>query len=132
VDGRTNTFFNNDNVPIQLKTESYPLPILFRFGLAYELVLNSKTSVQLASNVNHPSDDVETIDLGIEAKMLNAVYLRAGYHSLFADYAADGLTLGAGLKYKILGSATITVDYAWSDWTILSSVNRFTIGISAF
>ena len=137
IDGRKDKYFNNDNVAIQLATETYPLPLLFRFGVAYEWEFSPQNSVLIASNINHPSNDVETVDLGMEAKVLNYFYLRAGYHSLFPDFhslssdnAADGLTLGAGLNYKLHGIARLTVDYAWSDWTILSSVNRFTIGIS--
>ncbi len=132
IDGRKDKYYNNDNVAIQLATETYPLPLLFRFGLAYTLDFNSYNSLLLATNVNHPSNDVETLDVGMEAKLLKLFYLRAGYHSLFADYAADGLTLGAGFAYKILGTATLTLDYAWSDWSVLASVNRYTIGISAF
>lgn len=132
VDGRKDIYFNNDNIAIQLATEKYPLPLLFRFGIAYEWQLNAKNSLLFAGNMNHPSNDVQTVDLGIEAKLFNITYLRAGYRSLFADYAADGLTLGAGLKYKILGAATITFDYAWTDWSVLSHVNRFTIGISGY
>jgi len=131
VDGRTDDYFNINNVPIQLKTEKYPLPVLFRFGLAYELELGKKNSIQSSLNFNHPSNNVETVDIGIEVKLMKAYYLRAGYHSLGADYAADGLTLGGGLKYRIFHSMNLTVDYAWSDWTILSSVSRLTIGISS-
>jgi opacity protein-like surface antigen len=130
IDGRKDQEYNNDNVPVQLATEDYSLPLLFRFGMAYLLAINPSTSIQFGGNLNHPSNDVETVDLGIEGRILNSVYLRAGYHSIFADYAADGLTLGGGLKYKVLGAMTFTFDYAWSDWTILSSVHRFTIGIS--
>lgn len=132
IDGRKDEYFNNDNVAIHLATEKYPLPLLFRFGIAYELMFNEKNSLLFASNFNSPSNDVETLDLGLEAKLLNVAYLRAGYRSLFADYAADGLTLGAGLRYKILGAAVISVDYSWTDWSILSYVNRFTIGISGY
>jgi len=132
ADGRQNTFFNNERVPVQLKTESYSLPLLFRVALAYEQEFDSRNSLVIAANVNHPSHDVESVDLGVEARTFNSVFLRAGYHSLFASEAADGLTLGAGIRYKVLGSATITIDYAWSDWTILDSVNRFTVGISAY
>lgn len=132
IDGRKDKYYNNDNVAIQMATETYPLPLLFRFGMAYNLEFNPQNSLLFATNVNHPSNDVETMDVGLEAKFLNGFFLRAGYHSLFADYAADGLTLGAGFAYKILNSATLTFDYAWSDWTVLASVNRFTIGISAF
>lgn len=131
-DGRKDKYYNNDNIAVNLATETYPLPLLFRFGISYTLNFNAQNSLVVASNINHPSNDVETVDLGMETKLMNIFFLRAGYHSLFADYAADGLTLGAGFAYKILGMATITFDYAWSDWTVLASVNRFTIGISAF
>lgn len=131
IDGRKDKYYNNDNVAIQLATETYPLPLLFRFGMAYELPLNASNSLLLASGVNHPSNDVESLDLGIEAKVMNMIYLRAGYHSISREYSANGLSLGAGMKYRILGVATVTLDYAWSDWTVLSSVNRFTLGISS-
>jgi len=132
VDGRRDKYFNNDNIAIQMATETYSLPLLFRFGMAYEWEYDNNNSVLFAGNINHPSNDVETVDLGCEVKLLNAAYLRAGYHSLFNDEAANGLTLGAGLRYSLAGAATISLDYAWSDWTVLSSVNRFTLGISAF
>lgn len=131
VDGRQDDYFNVDNIPIQLKTENYPLPVLFRFGLAYELEMGANNSLQTALNFNHPSNNVETIDLGIEAKLMKSYYLRAGYHSLGADYAADGLTLGCGLKYRLYNAMAVTVDYSYSDWTILSTVSRITIGISS-
>lgn len=132
VDGRKDQYFNNDNIAIHWATEEYPLPLLFRFGLAYEWNFDVNNSLLIAGNMNHPSNDVQTVDLGMEAKLLNYAYLRAGYHSLFADYAADGLTFGGGLKYKILGAATLNFDYSWSDWTVLSSVNRFSVGISGY
>jgi len=132
VDGRKETYFNNDNVPIMLATEDYPLPLLFRFGLSYNLEFGPNSSLLLASNVNHPSNDDESADIGAELKLLNVAFLRAGYHSLFNETAVNGLTLGAGLNYKIKGFAAVTLDYAWSDWTILASVHRFTVGISAY
>ncbi len=132
VDGRRDTYFNNDNLAIQWATEKYPLPMLFRFGMAYEWMMSKKNSLLFAATLNHPSNNVETVDVGMEAKLFDVGYLRAGYRSLFADYAADGLTLGAGLRYKVLGAAVLTFDYSWSDWTVLASVNRFTVGISGY
>jgi len=132
IDGRKPIFLNNDNVPINLATETYALPLLFRFGIAYELDLDESNSITMASNLNHPSNNVETVDLGLEAKVFDSFYLRGGYQSLFSDTAENGLTFGGGINYKILDVATITVDYSWSDWGVLSSVNRFSIGISAY
>ncbi len=132
VDGRRDKYFNNNNVAINYATQTFALPMLFRFGVAYEQKLSEKSSFIFAGNVNHPSNDVETLDLGFEARVYNMVFIRAGYRSLFSNAAADGLTFGGGINYKVLGSASITVDYAWADWGILSNVNRFTVGISAY
>ncbi len=132
VDGRKPIFLNNDNVPINLATETYPLPLLFRFGIAYKYYLSENNSLTVATNLNHPSNNVETVDFGFEANIFNSFYLRAGYQSLFADAAENGLTLGAGINYKVLDIATFVVDYSWSDWGVLSSVNRFSIGISGY
>ncbi|NOY61068.1 MAG: UPF0164 family protein [Calditrichaeota bacterium] len=131
-DGRRDIFFNNDQVPVNLETEKYPLPLLFRFGLAYDWEFNQNNILTISSDLNHPSSSTESINLGMEFKTMNAFYLRAGYQSLFERGATNGLTLGGGLKYKVLGQSTITVDYSWSDWSILDSVNRFTVGISAY
>ncbi len=130
IDGRKDTYYNNDNVAIQLATEAYPLPLLFRFGIAYTWQLTSRNSLLVASNINHPSNNVETVDVGAELNLLDLGFLRAGYQSLFDDKSVSGLSLGAGLKYRVLGSATLTFDYAWTDWTVLASTNRFTVGIS--
>ena len=131
VDGRKDEYYNNDNMPIQLATEEYPLPILFRFGLAYRMDLNADYSLQVAGSMNHPSNDKESVDLGVELNIYDAVYLRAGYRSLFGDQTEDGLTLGGGLAYTFIDVVTLKVDYAWSDWNVLASVNRFTLGVEA-
>jgi hypothetical protein len=57
IDGRKDIFFNNDNVAIEYGTEDYPLPMLFRFGVAYQVGLSENYAIQFASNVNHPSND---------------------------------------------------------------------------
>lgn len=132
IDGRKPIFLNNDNVPINLATETYGLPLLFRFGIAYKYDLSDMNSITLATNLNHPNNNVETVDLGAEAKIFDLFYLRGGYQSLFSTNAENGLTLGAGINYKVLDVATFTIDYSWSDWGVLSSVNRFSIGISAY
>jgi hypothetical protein len=131
VDGRKDIYFNNDNVAIQLATEKYDLPFLFRFGLSYEWMLGTNNSLLFASDMNHPSNDVQSVDVGMEAKIMNTLFLRGGYHSLFNNSAEVGLSLGAGLQYTFGSAATVTFDYTWTDWSLLSTVNRFTIGLSA-
>ena len=79
VDGRRDIYFNNDNIAIHWATEEYSLPLLFRFGMAYEWKWDAQNSLLLAGNLNHPANDVQTLDLGIEARLVNNAYLRAGY-----------------------------------------------------
>lgn len=132
IDGRRPIFQNNDNVPTNIATETYALPLFFRFGIAYQYDLDENNAFTIGTNLNHPSNNIETVDLGFEAKIFNSFYLRGGYQSLFSDTAENGLTLGAGINYKILDMATFIVDYSWSDWGVLASVDRFSIGISAY
>lgn len=132
ADGRRDVYFNNDQVVVSYKTEKFPLPLIFRFGMAYRLNFDDRNALIFSGDLIHPSHNVESMNLGLEFKTMNIFFLRAGYQSLFENDAISGLTLGGGLNYRILGHSTITIDYAWSDWTIFESVNRFTIGITAF
>ena len=91
-----------------------------------------RTVSMYQSAIELDPDNVETLDLGLEAKFFDSFYLRGGYQSLFNETAENGLTLGAGINYKILDIATFTIDYSYSDWGVLSYVNRFSIGISAY
>ncbi len=132
ADGRRDVYFNNDQVVVSYKTEKFPLPLIFRFGMAYRLNFDSRNSLIISSDLIHPSHNVESMNLGLELKTMNIFFLRAGYQSLFEKDAISGLTLGGGLNYRVLGHSTITIDYAWSDWTLFDSVSRFTIGMMAF
>lgn len=132
ADGRRDIYFNNDQVVVSYKTEKFPLPLIFRFGMAYRLNFGNRNSLIFGGDLIHPSHNVESMNLGLELKTMNIFFLRAGYQSLFEKDAISGLTLGGGLFYQILGHSSITIDYAWSDWTLFDSVNRFTIGIVTF
>jgi hypothetical protein len=131
-DGRRDVYYNNDQVVVSYKTEKYPLPLIFRFGMAYQLNFDNRNSLIFSGDLIHPSHNVESMNLGLELKTMNIFFLRAGYQSLFEKDAINGLAFGGGLRYQVLGHSTITSDYAWSDWTLFDSVNRFTIGIAAF
>lgn len=131
VDGRLPIDLNRLNVPVSIETETYPLPLLFRFGIAYKYQIDERNSITVASNLNHPSNNKESIDLGIEVEVFNSFYLRSGYQSLGLESAENGLTLGCGISYKFFDFSRVTFDYSWSEWGVLGAINRFTIGLSA-
>jgi hypothetical protein len=120
---------NYDRVPVDLKTGSYPLPLLFRVGISYENTLGAFGNVLLSMDVNHPSNATESINFGIEYGYGNMFYLRGGYQNLFERDSINGMTFGGGINIYKLGSMGLRIDYAWSDWGILENAQRFSVGV---
>ena len=117
-------------VPVTYKTGGYPLPLLFRFGLSYEQPLGVFGSMILATDLNHPSNSTESINLGIEYSYAGVFFLRAGYENLYEQDAINGLTLGGGVDYLMPGEIGFRVDYAFSDWGPFESAHRFSLGLT--
>lgn len=117
-------------VPVTYKTNGFPLPLLFRFGLSYEQLLGSFGTVILATDLNHPSNSTESINLGIEYSHAGIFFLRAGYESIYEQDAINGLTLGGGVDYLMPGEIGFRVDYAFSDWGPFESAHRFSLGLT--
>lgn len=123
------TLANFDRVPVNYKVSAYSLPLLFRVGLAYTRNLGAFGSITLAGDVNHPSNATESINLGAEYGFANMFYLRAGYENLYERDHQNGLTFGGGVEYFRRGLMGFRVDYSWSDWGILDSTQRFSLGL---
>jgi hypothetical protein len=121
---------NVDRVPATLKTDTYPLPILFRAGISYEFQMLEFTSVLLSTDLLHPTNTTESVNVGIELGFREVVFLRAGYENLFESEAENGLTLGAGVDIYLSNNFGVRADYAYGDWGLLDSVSRFSIGFA--
>ncbi|MEN8191639.1 MAG: PorV/PorQ family protein [Bacteroidota bacterium] len=118
-----------DKVPVNYETDSFGLPMLFRFGLSYEIhipLIYSK--LLIATDLLKPNNSEESINVGFEYVVFDMVALRAGYKSLFLDEGTGGLSLGGGI---IIASSSINleVDYAYIDLGLLSSVHNFGINL---
>ncbi len=122
--------YGNDAINVNYETDSFSLPLKFRFGASYKINLSSAHSLLIVSDVIHPSNNSESVNLGCEYAAFNTFQLRAGYESLFERDSISGLSLGAGLHYKLQGAMTILFDYGWVDWGPFSSVNRFSLGMA--
>ena len=117
-----------DNIPVTYDTDAYPLPQIFRFGLAYEFDFqdfNSTTAVDLM----HPTGSTENVNLGTELGFKNLFFVRAGYQNMFEKDHINGLTLGMGIQYMLNTKETFAFDYALSDWGILGKAHRISMSI---
>lgn len=103
--------------------QSFSPPTMFRIGFAldpYEDEINKlTTSIQL----NHPNDNSENFVIGAEYAYDNLFFLRGGYKF---NVDEQNFSFGSGVSLP-LSIAVVTVDYAFSNFTKLGSVHRFSL-----
>jgi len=135
-----------------LSTSSWTLPVLFRVGVALDLVAQGSNHLTVLSEFTQPNNTKPGAGAGFEWAMQNigqrgfSVAARGSY-TLQPDnqvndlvigiptkessgtFTADGLSLGGGLEYA-RGQTRLGFDYAWKSLGTLGSVNflSFSIG----
>lgn len=124
-----------------LKTENYPLPLIFRIGLSTQLLgaegqiaRSEKSMMTVAVDAFDPNDALLRSNVGIEYIWNNILSLRAGYRGIsveedaFDSYNTASYTFGGGLKYDF-NFGRVVFDYAFTDFKILGTGHMFTIAL---
>ena len=120
---------------VRYAVESYPVPLLFRVGIAADLVGPNAllvdgtpdNQVRAAFDIFHPNDYAQQVHFGLEYEFASVLSLRGGYKY---NYDADGLTLGGGLRYGI-GDLGFAIDYSYGAMgTYLGNVQRFSMTVA--
>ena len=113
--------------PMNLKTESWPLPLLFHFGLKarlvdaeHALILHPDHLVILVVGADHLNDNRERIDSGFEYGYRNMFFVRTGYRF---NTDTEGLTMGCGFRFHTRNQARIELDYSWRAFGDLGDVS---------
>jgi hypothetical protein len=119
------SYGDNSALPANQFTDDFPVPILFRVGLAYPRRLSDSSRLLLSADAFHPSDNTEGINLGWEWMWKDAFALRAGYQNVFQKDSELGLTAGVGLQGG-LGPRHFLFDYAWAYHLHLQETHRLT------
>jgi hypothetical protein len=123
----------NFGADVKYAKESSPVPLLFRFGIAANilgadaLLMPSEGDNRLgvAFDLFQPNDYTQQAHLGVEYEYAGAFALRAGYKF---NYDYEGFTVGGGVK-QALGGARFSLDYSYgSIGTYLGSVQRISLG----
>jgi len=122
---------SNERIPFNVELDSWNLPLLFQFGVSTDLLRNENQRLTISMDVLHPSDDYESMNIGVEFALNEFVFLRGGHHALFLDNVDGGLSFGAGIKAKMLFSdAVIKADYAFREMGRLENVHVFSFGVT--
>lgn len=120
---------SNDQLNVRLDTDTYSLPLYFRFGLGYEREVGDMHRFVLATDLLHPSDNSEAINLGGEYTFLNTLSLRGGLVSLFEEDRVGGTSFGVGVQRRLLGGIRLAADYTYAQWGVLNDTHRLTISL---
>jgi len=118
---------NNDRIMGVLLTDEWPLPLNMQFGLAYDVFQSNLGRLTMAVDAFHPINNTESLNAGVEYSFLNIVTARIGYKAIGQEDTEEGLTLGAGLRYRLFGQSVIKIDYAYADFGRLKEIDRYTI-----
>ncbi len=115
------------NTSVEL--DEYSLPLIFRVGVAADLVKSDMFRFTLGLDAVHPNDHTEYINVGGEFGWSEILFVRGGYKSIFEKDTEQGLTLGVGFHYKISNSFKLLFDYAYQDFGRLESVHYLAVGV---
>lgn len=116
---------DNSALPADQYTDEFTVPVMFRVGVGYPVRLNETNRILLAADAYHPNDDAESMSIGGEWTLKDALSLRIGYQNLFLGDAEMGTTLGAGFQGRV-ADYRFRFDYAWADFGRLQEAHRFT------
>lgn len=122
----------NFGANVQYALESNPAPLLFRWGVAADLIGkdalvadDANSRIGVAFDLFQPNDYDQQEHVGIEYEYAGILALRAGYKF---NYDYEGLTVGGGVKQSF-DSILFSLDYSYgSVGTYLGNVHRISLG----
>lgn len=120
---------NNDRIFSELATDSWPLPLIFQFGVAFDMLSDEFHRLTVETDAVHPVNNKESVHAGLEYSIKNNYFVRTGYRNLFLPNSEEGLTFGAGVQLQIASQLNIIIDYAYADFGRLKNAQRFTLGL---
>jgi hypothetical protein len=135
--------------PSEFRTKDFPLPTIFRVGLAYDLVSGDNNRLTLLSDFNQPNNNAAGFSAGGEwmSQRLGGTAFGFALRGSYSYAAANnldpvdpattalgdeenlqGLALGGGLNYGS-GNFNVGFDYAWKYLGVLGSTNFFSVSL---
>ena len=135
LEGRDNIVVTNSGadgsnlINSTLELDEFSLPLVFRFGVASDIVRHESYRISVELDAVHPNDHSEYINSGVEYGWNNTFFLRAGYNSLFEKDSEKGFTFGIGIDYKMLDLVDIKFDYAYQYFGRLNNIHYLSLGV---
>jgi len=124
---------NFSDAPGQYKCREWELPLIFRFGISLNPIVNRFSKLTIAIDALHPNNNSEYINVGSEFELklpgTGSLFIRAGQKGLLMVNNQFGPTFGGGIKMNFLGNVGMKIDYALRDIGILGYSHSYTFGL---
>ena len=120
----------NAETEARLNPESWALPLVFRLGLACDIIGPESELINVQGqrltvtfDANDPMDNYLRFNMGLEYVYNELLAFRAGYH---LNYDETTFSAGVGLNLDI-NSMPLNIDYAIVNYGVLGLVNQISI-----
>jgi hypothetical protein len=118
---------SNKQIPANLATIDWEIPLLFRFGASNYFIKNENWSALLGYDVLDSRDYDVRHNLGAEVGYRNTFFLRGGYKF---NYDEVKYTAGLGFDLHPFIGYKIKLDYVFLDYGVFGAMNQFTFIIN--
>jgi len=118
---------SSKQIPANLETLAWELPLLFRFGISNYFINNENFSALLAYDILDSRDYDVRHNLGAEVGYRQLIYLRGGYKF---NYDEVTYTAGFGIDLNRVSGYKLRLDYVFLDYGVFSNLHQFTFAVN--
>lgn len=103
------------------------MPTIFKVGACFSVVKSKNHALLASGEFQHPSDNVERANLGLEYKLKELLYLRGGY---YISYDTNEYSGGFGVIINTGQESRAVVDYSMVSMAALDLVHRLSLTVA--
>jgi hypothetical protein len=100
------------------------MPTTFKVGVSFVPIRTKRQSVLVSGEFQHPADNAERANFGLEYGMDETFFLRGGYN---LNYDVETFSAGAGFRIHTGERSAAALDYSYVDMSSLGGVHRVTV-----
>jgi len=115
---------SNKQIPADLSTIEWDIPLLFRFGVSNYFINNDQISLLVAYDILDSRDYEVRHNVGGELGLYKMLYLRGGYKF---NYDEIKYTVGVGLDFMEILKYQLKLDYVYLDYGDFDALNQFSL-----
>jgi hypothetical protein len=107
------------------KFQDFAPPTIFRVGFATEFIDNPESRLTTSVQLNHPNDNSENLNLGLEYLWHQTLALRGGYR---ANVDEESFTFGGGV-FLPLAQFNLMLDFSYTEFGRLGNATRLSMNL---